>query len=188
MKDITIIILGDKENDYGVIPSNIELVRADNSTFYDIVKGVKTKYIGFIKSNDIVSDNYFNLISLKVKLDFDGCFINYTLDCVDKNVKIMMNDKELVSKRPIFGEYIWSYIYRTEIFNKVIEIKDVEEFNKRVEFEFYRLTVISEVIYTHKTNGISVLSDFCYKDMRESMHFKNAIYMVVDVTEFLMVI
>lgn len=177
MKDITIIILGEKENDYGVIPSNIELIRVNQSTFYDTVKEVKTKYIGFIKSDDVISDNYFNVISSKVKLDFDGCFVNYTLDCVDKNVKIMKNDKELLSKRPFYGDYIWSYLYRTDIFNKLIEIKDIKEFNKRVEFDFFKLCVIGEVIYTHKINGISILNDFCYKDMRNSMKFKNAIYM-----------
>lgn len=176
MKDITIIILGDKENDYGVIPSNIELARADRSTFYDVIKGVKTKYIGFIKSDDSVSDNYFRLISTKVKLEFDGCFINYTLDCVDKNVKIMANDKELLNNKPYYGSYIWNYVFSTRLFLSLTKINDVEKFNSEVDSNFRSMTVINRVVYTHKTAGSKIIDNFCYSDMREAMHLKNAIY------------
>ena len=176
MKDITIIILGDDKNDCGVIPSNVELAIVDKSTFYGVVNGVKTKYIGFIKAGDIVSEDYFVRISEIVKEDFDYCYINYSLDVIDEHVKLLKNEKELLINKPYYGAYIWSFIYRTDKFLELFDYKELYKFNEKVDSLLTRGIAIGDILYTHIVDGYKFLKHCCYKDVRESLNLKNVIY------------
>lgn len=176
MKDITIVLLGDSEINYANIPLNVGLVRGDSQNFELLLKNVKTKYITFVKTDDELADNYFNLISSKVLEDFDCCFINYNLDCVSDDVKILTNEKELSNNIPYYGSYIWNYIFKTEIFKNMLNYKVDSEFNKQVDSMYVKRTAIGQVIYNHKVSSNSYLSNFCYRDIRQQVCLKNVIY------------
>ena len=110
MKNLTVIVLGNKDVEYDNVPDNIEVIGTIDNQLIDLVKQIKTKYISFIKDGDIITDNYFIKLSSKVKEDFDYCFINYNLDVVKEHVKLMKNEKELLINKPYYGSYIWNFI------------------------------------------------------------------------------
>ena len=176
MKDITIIIFGKENLNYGEVPNNLEIVRIDIENIKEKLKGINTKYISFIKSDDIISDDYFNLISVKVKEDFDCCYINYTLDCVDESVKLLTSEKELLCNKPYYGGYIWNYIYKTDIFIELFKCNDKNEFNKLIDIKYVKMSAIGKIVYIHKINGVSLLNYFCYRDIRKTLYLKNVIY------------
>lgn len=176
MKQLTIIVLGKENIKYDNIPENIEVVGTLEEEITELVKKVKTKYVTFIKDGDIVSDDYFSNVSMKINEDFDYCFINYNLDIVKPHVKMLENEKELLINKPYYGGYIWSFIYRTDRLMRILEYKDFDKFNEKVDLELVRGTSIGKVIYTHVNRNKKFLKQCCYKDVRESLYLKNVIY------------
>lgn len=176
MKNLTVIVLGNKDVEYDNVPDNIEVIGTIDNQLIDLVKQIKTKYISFIKNGDIITDDYFTKLSSKVKEDFDYCFINYNLDVVKEHVKIMKNEKELLINKPYYGSYIWNFIYKTDKFIELFEYKEIYNFNEKVDSIMKKETAIGDILYTHVVNSKSFLRHCCYKDVRESLYLKNVIY------------
>ena len=176
MKDVTVVILGSMDFDYKNLPFNVSVIGTIDNNIDEVLKKVTTKYVTFIKYGDIISDDYFRYIAFKCKSDFDCCFINYTLDCIDEGIKILTNEKELLVNKPYYGSYIWSYIFKTDLLIKMSKLVILEKYNETVDLEFKNIVSIGKVIYTHKTNEKPFLNFFCYKDVRRGISIKNAIY------------
>lgn len=176
MKNVTIIVLGNEKINYKDIPDNIEILGTIDNDIAKLVKNVKTKYVTFIKNGDVVSENYFQKISEKVNEEFDYCYLNYNLDVVNDNVKVLTNEKELLINKPYYGSYIWNFIYRTDRLLRVIEFNELDKFNEKVDLELSKGTAIGEVLYIHNVDSESFLEDCCYTDVRKSLRLKNVIY------------
>jgi len=172
--DLSIIILGNK---YNIKPSkNIEVLYANNDNLKECILNSQGKYLAFIKEDDKITEDYLKKIKTKIKKDFDLCFINYIVDYQNKDLKVNKNIKELSKYRCYFYEYIWSFIYKKELFLKMFTFEH-SEFNNKVYETFKNIEVISDVIYIHNPQGKRILYNFFLKDIKTEMYYKNIIYM-----------
>ncbi len=174
VKDLAIIILG---KNYNIKKKeNIDIIFADNNNFLDKLYTVNSKYVTFIKEDDEITKDYINIISKKVKEEFDYCFINYLIryNYVNKP-KIAKDLGELKQNKPYYGEYIWSFIFNK---NKLLTLLDCpkEKFNEAVDGLFKEPSAIGEVLYYHNPNGSKYIKDFCYNDVKKSQYYENIIY------------
>ena len=128
-----------KENSGGAsVPRNVAL---------DIAKG---KYILFIDSDDMIAENYIEVITKKLNEDFDYCFISWS----GIDGKFIIEDKP-----PLWNCSIWNCIYKREIignerFNPKLIIAEDYDFNKRVRKGKY--TSIQDIIYFYRNNPNSL--------------------------------
>ena len=111
MKKISVVVLGTEnkkeEYEYG------EIIFSDGKNLINTITSASGKYISFTKQEDNISTDYFKTLIDKTDEDFDCCFINYNVlyDYINEQ-KMLTNEKELKNKKPYFGEYIWSFIYK----------------------------------------------------------------------------
>lgn len=174
MKKLTIIILGEnfKINEN----NNIEIIFANKDNLRDQINSVKTKYITFINSKDRISDNYLDLVLDKINNDFDSCFINYFIEYNYINKpKIVTNEDELKLIKPYYGDYIWSFIFRTENFIKLLDCT-VDNFNETVDSLFKNNVAIKDIIYYHNPRAKISLNNFCFCDVKDTYYCRNIIY------------
>ena len=113
MKKLSVIVLGtdNKKEDY----EYGEIIFSNGKNLINTINSAVGKYISFTKQEDNISTDYFKVLVDKTEEEFDCCFINYNIeyDYINKP-KILTNEKELKSKKPYFGEYIWSFIYKKD--------------------------------------------------------------------------
>ena len=171
MSKLTIIILGENfkinEND------NIEIIFANKDNLRDQINAVKTKYITFINSKDRISENYLDLVLDKISNDFDSCFINYFIEYNYINKpKIVTNEDELKLIKPYYGDYIWSFIFRTENFIKLLDCT-VDNFNETVDSLFKNNVAIKDIIYYHNPRTKISLKNFCFCDVKDTYYCRN---------------
>ena len=171
MVDLTLIVLGDIEES---INNNLEILPAKEDNIIDVINKSKGKYISFLSDKDFITENYVEIITKKVKEEFDYCFINYDYQ-IQKNNKVLKNKEELKNIKPYYKEYIFSYIFRKEKLQKLINIKDISKFNETVDKEFTNNTAIEEIIYYHNPEEEKRL-DFIYSDVKSINTYKNIIY------------
>ena len=77
MKLLTIIVLGKKFNIRKRL--GIDILYAENESFFGNLGKINSKYVVFVKEGDSVSDDYVDILLKKCKEDFDCCFINYII-------------------------------------------------------------------------------------------------------------
>jgi len=114
--DKGLVICLDTNSGGASVPRNIGL---DNA---------KGKYITFIDSDDLVSDDYIKEIKNSFKYDYDYCYFSWK-----SRVNTVLIDKE----PPKWNCCVWNCIYKKELigntrFNPELRIAEDYEFNKKV--------------------------------------------------------
>lgn len=128
------------ENSGGAsIPRNIGLDKA------------KGKYIAFIDSDDLVSNDYISTILEKTKEEWDYCFISWKTS----NNTIIIKDNP-----PNWNCCVWNCIYKKEIignerFNPNLRIAEDYDFNKRVRKG--KKANIEKVLYYYNETSKSIM-------------------------------
>ena len=174
MIDLSLVVIG-KTNIS--LDNNIEVLSTEEDNIIDIIRKAKGKYITFLSDKDYISENYLSKIIEKIKEDFDCCYINYDYSLEEKkNNKILTNKEELKKRKPYYKEYIFSYIFKKEKLEKLINIDDLSKFNEEVDKEFTNIEVIEDVIYYHNPNQAQRIHGFIYKDVKNIKKYKNIIY------------
>ena len=173
-KDLSIILIGNNKNNCNI--NNIDFIVSDNNSLIEIIKQENSKYIVFIKEEDNVSSNYLDNIKKKVAEDFDCCFINFSVNYnYSSDIKILKNENELNSKKPYYGEYIWSFIFKRE---KLIDLFNYNgsDYNQFINKIFSKTSSITDIIYYHNPTEKKYLDNFIYTDKKDTIYFKNLIY------------
>lgn len=129
-----------EENSGGAsVPRNIGL---DNA---------KGKYIAFIDSDDLVSDDYIETILNKVKENWDYCYISW---------KTSANTIIIKDNPPNWNCCVWNCIYKKEIignerFNPNLRIAEDYDFNIRVRKG--KKANIEKVLYYYNETSKSIM-------------------------------
>lgn len=128
------------ENSGGAsIPRNVGLDKA------------KGKYIAFIDSDDLVSNDYISTILEKTKEEWDYCFISWKTS----NNTIIIKDNP-----PNWNCCVWNCVYKKEIignerFNPNLRIAEDYDFNKRVRKG--KKANIEKVLYYYNETSKSIM-------------------------------
>lgn len=101
----------------------------------------KGKYITFIDSDDLVSEDYIKEIKNSFKYDYDYCYFSWK----DKNHTIFIDNEP-----PSWNCCVWNCIYKKDLigdtrFNSELRIAEDYEFNKKVRKGKHRC--IKKVLY-----------------------------------------
>lgn len=179
MNKLSIVILGGDEviEEDELLSKYIDVINYSGDDLGALIDSLTSKYVAFIKKGDSISKEYLILLFDKINEEFDCCFINYkNMYAYINEPKVLKNEGELALNKPYYGSYIWNYIFNVDKLKKIIRFSDEKEFNENVDLEFKNVRVIREVIYNYYPNEKAVLSDFCYKDIRDTECYKNVIY------------
>ena len=128
------------ENSGGAsIPRNVGLDKA------------KGKYIAFIDSDDLISNDYISTILEKIKEEWDYCFISW---------KTSANTIIIKDNPPNWNCCVWNCIYKKEIignerFNPNLRIAEDYDFNIRVRKG--KKANIEKVLYYYNETSKSIM-------------------------------
>ena len=159
-ENIEWIIIDDGCNQYELDKLNATVVHLEkNSGGASIPRNIglelaKGKYIVFIDSDDMVSNDYIKIIINKINegKDFDYCYISW---------KSKIHNVVIQDKAPEWNCCVWNCIYKKELignirFNPNLIIGEDYDFNKRVKKGKY--TSITEMIYFYNYDTPNSLS------------------------------
>ena len=121
----------------------------------DIAKG---KYIAFIDSDDLVSDNYIEEITKKAQKDLDYFYLGFLIS----GNAVIIKDKP-----PSWNTCVWNTVYKRELigkerFNESLVLAEDYDFNKRVRKGTY--SSIKKVLYYYSFNPNSLTKKRRSKD------------------------
>ena len=175
MKKLSIIILGNsynlKENE------DIEIIYSDGKNLKKTVSFAQGKYITFINSNDIITDDYLVKILDKCSLYFDCCYINSKINYEYLSLtKTLKNSHILKDNKPYAYEYIWNYVYLKEKLLILLNRKNKDDINRTVDNIFIKTTAISDILYYHNPKNEKIIKDSLLLDQKPAKYFKNIIY------------
>ena len=175
MKNLTIVFLEENKE----IPKETEKIEFLNykkeKNILKIIEKATGKYILFIKKKENYIKNYMTIIQKKCQEEFDACYINYSIEIEGKKRNTIKIEENELKIKPLYGEYLWSYIWNKEKLYTVLS-NGKESFNNEVENTFQNIQAIVEPIYQH-IPGKKILENFPYPDEKEIVKEKNIIYM-----------
>ena len=171
MKDLTLIVIGNANIEL----EDIEVLSTGNKNIKEVIEKAQGKYITFLSDKDSITENYLEIIREKIKEEFDYCFINYDYS-IDKNKKVLKNERELSKIKPYYKEYLFSFIFNTTKLQGLIKLTSELTVNAYVEANFTKGTAIEEVIYFHNPNQERRIKDFIYSDVKDIKKYKNVVY------------
>lgn len=122
-----------EENSGGAsLPRNIGL---------DIAKG---KYITFIDSDDMISDDYIETLVNKTKEDWDYCLFSWKMD----NYKVIIKDNP-----PNWNCSVWNCIYKRELIGNTrfrLDLKMAEDYYFNLEVRKGKKANIEKILYYYQ--------------------------------------
>ena len=171
MKDLTLVFLDGEVVHF----PNVETVLYDEyQTIEDIVQYAKTKYIVFVKNFKNTSEYYIDRLLEKAQLDFDVCFINYTIEMDGKVCSTEKLEEPEIQKKPYLGDYIWAYMWNCDKLWELLQSDDQSK--EAVDRIFTYVNYIREPIYHHVPGNQRIVEDFIYVDEKEVVYEKNIVY------------
>ena len=174
MSDISIFVIGEIEE---IEENHIKINSTNEEELINKIKNTQSKYITFVSDKDMITENYLEKVKEIITKEFDYCFINYDYLIEEKkNKKLIKEREELLKFKPYYKEYMFSYIWKKEKLEKLLDIKDQDIFNQTVDQEFLTGEVIEDVIYYHNPFQEKRLSNFIYSDVKKIKSYKNMIY------------
>ena len=177
MNSVTLVILGKKIKINRNVP--FDILYFNGKDLKSLIDTVNTKYVFFIKDTDSLSKYYFESVINKVNEDFDCCFINYKCLYEDiSSVKVATDFNELKKTLPLYGSYIWSFIFNVEKLKVILNSTDFNKINELVKTTFIKTNCINRPIYFHNPYSESIINskNFCYCDHKDIQYYKNIIY------------
>lgn len=136
---LTVFVIGNKKINCkynNVLIKNVEKINIDEINKYNSL------YISFINSDDDIKDNYFDLVIDKLKDNPDSIFLNYFVNYnYSREPKINKDINNLKERVPKKHDYIFSYVYKKDLFLKFINNYEDKIFEKR--------DVINAIVYIH---------------------------------------
>lgn len=158
---------------------DIEIIYTDNKNIRQAINNAQGKYISFICNEDEVTPNYFDAIYSKTFEEFDTCYINHNIDLgLPRENKKNYILEYLGSMRPYYLEYLWSFVYKTSVLQKIIEFGYDYEFDSKIDDIVKIGTAIPEEIYIHyPNNNESTIEDIPFVDYKIVEYHKNVIYL-----------
>lgn len=173
MIKLSLIIIGNADIEI----DGIEVLSANENNIIETIRNAKGKYIAFLSDKDSITENYLKRINEKIETDFDCCYINYDYILEDKNNdRVLTNPEVLKANKPYYKEYLFSFVFKKEKLEKLINIEDFSNFNEKVDEEFTNLEAIEEVVYFHNPRQSRRINNFIYIDVKEIKEYKNIIY------------
>ena len=171
---LSVIVIGDKNE---LQPKdNVEIKYTDGTNIKEVVSSCSGNFIVFIKEGDTLASNYLDIILNKINnTPFELCFINYKIKYDNINIKECTNSSKLLNKC-YYGDYIWSFIYRRDLFMKLFTFKE-NDFNEQVDKLFKNITAIGDIIYYHNPKGKRQIDSFFFNDVKDVIKYKNVIYL-----------
>lgn len=179
MKELTIVILNNSDDVRQdlIEEESIDICISTEEDLEETIKNTTSKYIMFINNNDEISNVFYEKIKKKIKDEFDCCFINYDFIIENKtNNKILKNRAILKNYKPYYKEYIWSFIYRKDILEKILGINNEQIFNSNVDKLFINTDAIGEPIIFHNPYKEIILNNFIYSDIKKIKEVNNLFY------------
>lgn len=175
--DFTFVVLGTKRklNDQKM---PFKTIYYDGNLKRTLEK-IHTRYTLFLKEGDLLTDDYLSIIKEKTRKEFDCCFINFKCNYRDdSNQKISTDYQELSKVLPVYGSYIWSFIYKTSKLSMLLDCSRIDEFNSKVHDLFKATDCINNVVYIHNPETCSIIQEekVFLPDHKNSIFIKNAIY------------
>ena len=178
MKKLTFVLIN-SILDFKIENDEVELVRCSgNDDLIEVINNANGKYIAFVCNNDILAPDYFDYVCAKVEEEFDSCFINFDVDYgISKKTLHSDTEHDMSRLKPYYLEYLWNFIFRKEIFLKILEIPRDGGFDQQIDNLIVNSAFIPNIIYHHipnstKNNLISVP----YVDYKLVEYYKNIIY------------
>ena len=175
MSRLTIIVLG-KKNKGTESKDDVDFVFSNGTNLSNHIKNISSKYFLFVREEDRLSEDFFDIIKSMIKNEFDSCFINYKINYDYKSkVRILHNKYELSKYMPLVGEYIWSFIFNREKFLPILDL-DKDKINDYIKENFINRKVINKVIYFHNPKTKRIINKWIFNDIKDEFKTKNLIY------------
>lgn len=138
-----------KDKDFSYIQKGKVIILDDNSGGASIPRNVgldnaKGKYIAFIDSDDLVSNDYIETILNKTKEDWDYCLFSWK----SKGQKIIIKDQP-----PKWNCCVWNCVYKRELIGNTrfrIDLKMAEDYYFNLEVRKGKKANIEKILYYYQ--------------------------------------
>lgn len=138
-----------KDKDFSYIHKGKVIILDDNSGGASIPRNVgldnaKGKYIAFIDSDDLISDDYIETILNKTKEDWDYCLFSWK----SKAQKIIIKDQP-----PNWNCCVWNCVYKRELIGNTrfrIDLKMAEDYYFNLEVRKGKKANIEKILYYYQ--------------------------------------
>ena len=154
MRRVTLVFvdsfLSDVINEELLNDEELELLFISSKDIVSSIEKAQGKYISFICNRDRFSEDYVDLLYQKSFEEFDCCYINNKVelegfDHVRRNETI----DYLKTLKPYYLEYIWQYMFKTDVLRKIIKLECNSSFDENIDEIVKEMTAIDKVIYFH---------------------------------------
>ena len=137
----------------------LKIIRKENggvsSARNTALENVTGKYITYIDSDDLISDDYIKIIINKINEEkFDYCYLSWE-SFGNWNYKYILSSID--DKFPHWNLCCWNRIYKRELvkeirFNERKQIAEDAEYIREAEKKCYKKSIITEILYKYRSN------------------------------------